>query len=99
MPRAAVCRLRVGVNRQKQIRALPIGDRGAFLERDELVGLAGEDDVEARARGEQLAQPQGDIQDQLRFVDAVRVGAGIVTAVTRVDDDSRDAQPSWRASE
>ena len=74
---------RVGVNREKQIRALAVGDRRALLERDEVVRAAREDDVESRLCLEQLLQPQRDVEHELGLVDAVGLRARIVAAVAR----------------
>ena len=62
---------RVGVDREEQIRAFAVGDRGPLLERNEDVGVAGHDHLDAGLLLEQLLQPQRDVEHQLRLVDAV----------------------------
>ena len=84
---------RVRMDRQEQIRAFAVRDRGPLLERHEHVGVARHHDLHARLLLEQLLQPQRDVERQFRLVDAVALRARIVAAVAGVDDDARHAQP------
>ena len=82
-PRA---RARVGVDGDEEIRALGVRARGAGGEREGRVGAAGEHDLGA----ELLAEQQRDaLRDGERDVllDGVALGAGVVPAVARVEDD------------
>jgi len=71
---------------------LAVRNRRALLERDEFVRAARQYDFNAWHLFEQRLQSQRNVQHQLRFGDAVRNGARVVTAVSRVDDDLCDAQ-------
>ena len=80
------------MNRQEQVRAFAVGDRRALLERDEVVGAAGQDDLDAGNLLEQLLETQRDVEHELRFAHALALGAGIVAAVPGIDHDPRDAE-------
>jgi len=76
------------VDRQEQIGAGAVGNRRALLELDELVGVAGERDFDARLLLEQIAQAEGHVQHELRLVHAIAASAGVVAAMPGIEDDA-----------
>ena len=83
----------VGVNREKQIGALAVGDRRPFLKRHELVCGARENHLDPVHLFEQLLKAQRDVEDQLRFGHALALRTGIVAAVSGIDHDPRYTEP------
>src|SRR5579864_804581 len=84
---------RVGVDRNKQVGTLLIGDGGAGLERDEGVVFAGVDNLRAQTSLQQFAQFAPDFEYQILFFQAVRPdGSGIVAAMAGIDHDLADLQ-------
>jgi len=74
------------VHGDEEVAAGDVRQPGALLEADEPVGFAGEDDLEALL-GEDGAEPLCDGQGNVLLLGAVCAdGAGVVTAVTRIDD-------------
>ena len=81
------------MDRNEQVRLLLVGDRGASLQRNKRVVLAGVNDVGAQSGLQQLAQAAADIEHQILFLQAVGTdGAGIVSAVAGIDHDLADLQ-------
>ena len=81
------------MNRQEEVGPFAVGDGRALLQGKELVGAPRQDHVDARHLGEQLLEPQRNIEDDLRFGGASHHPARIVSAVAGIDHDSRYAQP------
>ena len=81
------------MDRNEQVGLLLVGDRGASLQRNESVVLAGKDHVSAEAGLQQLAQSPADVEHQIFFLQAIGTdGAGIVSAVAGIDHDPADLQ-------
>jgi hypothetical protein len=81
----------VDVDREKQISVLAIGNCGSLLERDIDVGASREDDIETVVP-QQLFEAQCHIQREIGFIQSFRLRAGIVAAVTGIDDDPSDTE-------
>jgi hypothetical protein len=81
------------VNRQEQIRALAIRDCRPLGQRDEFIGPARQDHLDALGLLQQLLDSQRDVENQLRFGHVFPRRARIVAAVPGVDDDPRHAEP------
>ena len=85
---------RVGVNRNKQVGALLVGDGGAGFERNEGIVLARIDHFGAQPRFQQFAQAAADFEHQILFAQAIGAdGPGIVAAMTGIDHDLANLQP------
>ena len=80
------------MNGEEEIRAFTIGDRRALFQRNELVTLPREHDLDTRLILQELLQPEGHIEHQFRFGDPVCLRAWIVPAVPGVDDNPRDSE-------
>ena len=77
------------MNREEQIGAGTIGHCRALLERDEDVGAARHDHLDARLVLQQLLEPQRDVEHDLGLRRVAHAGdAWVMAAVARVDDDA-----------
>ena len=81
------------MNRQENVGAGAVGDLGAFFERYERVGAPRLDDFDAGLPQQQLFEPERHVQRELGFGESLGLGAGVVAAVTGVDDDPRNPEP------
>ena len=78
----------VGVNGQEQIGAFAIRDRRALLERNERIRASRQYHVDARLLLQDLLHALRDVEHQIRLDQPVRLRAGVVPAVPRIDHDA-----------
>src|SRR5271156_3416444 len=81
------------MHRDKQVGLRLIGDGGARLKRDEGVVAAGKDYVRAEALLEQLAEPEGHVENYVFFLNAIRAErARVVASVAGIDHDAANLE-------
>jgi len=81
----------VGVDGEEEVGLGLVGDGGAGLKRDKGIVGAGVDDLGAELLVEQRTEAEGDVEDDIFFLQAVDAeGSGVVAAVAGVDDDAVD---------
>jgi len=79
------------MDRQEQVRPEPAGNAGPFGEQQVTVAVTRHGDAHAAAAQQLVAQGAGEHQGQLLFAQAIAHRAGIVAAVSGIDDDQRTA--------
>ena len=84
---------RVRVDRQEQVGLRAVRHLGARFERDVGVVAPRQDHFDAGLRQQPLLEAVRDVEHEPRLVHPVRLRAGIVPAVARVDHDARHLQP------
>ena len=82
------------MNGDKKVRLPGIGDGGPFFQRDVGVPVSGQDDLEGRFLFQDGRHLFCHGQDNILFLHAVHSqGAGVLAAVSRIDDNGFHAQP------